>query len=104
MNTTEKGNLARLIARQIGDVTATKCVAYGDSFGKSGEILGILYPEGIPVVDLGRALSIVRIIDKLFRIASQPAAFGENPYRDIAGYAILGAIEWEEENHVDSGT
>ena len=35
-------------------------------------------------------LTIVRIVDKLFRITNQKDAFGESPYRDIAGYGLLG--------------
>ena len=35
-------------------------------------------------------LTIARILDKLFRLANDPTAFDENPYKDIVGYAILG--------------
>ena len=35
-------------------------------------------------------LAITRVIDKLFRIATKKDAFGESPWRDICGYAILG--------------
>lgn len=37
------------------------------------------------------ALCVVRILDKLFRIATDRDALGESPYVDIAGYALLGA-------------
>jgi len=33
--------------------------------------------------------NLLRVIDKLFRIASQKEAFGENPWQDIAGYGLL---------------
>jgi len=36
---------------------------------------------------------MIRIIDKLFRIATQKEAFGESPYRDIAGYGLLGVMK-----------
>lgn len=32
---------------------------------------------------------VVRVVDKLFRIANHKDAFGENPWADIAGYAVL---------------
>jgi sulfate transport system permease protein len=38
-------------------------------------------------------LCIVRIIDKLFRIATAKDAFGESPYGDITGYGLLGLMK-----------
>ena len=35
------------------------------------------------------------MIDKLFRIANKKDAFDENPWRDIAGYALLSTISAE---------
>lgn len=78
-------------AIKIARLVEEKQVAYGDSFGKSGQIMAILYPNGISVMQMDDALVIVRIIDKLFRIANQKDAFGESPYRDICGYGLLGA-------------
>ena len=42
-------------------------------------------------------LAVVRIFDKLFRIATRKDAFGESPFKDIAGYGLLGALNDEEE-------
>ena len=42
-------------------------------------------------------LAITRIVDKLFRIATKKDAFGENPFKDIAGYGILGVANGESE-------
>lgn len=78
------------IAESIGKLVQLKHQAYGDSFSKSKEIINILYPDGIKPENYQDALTIIRIIDKLFRIANKKTAFGESPYRDIAGYAILG--------------
>lgn len=77
----------------IGRLVAEKQAAYGDSFGKSGDVLRILYPNGIQPDQYGDALAVVRIIDKLFRIVNNKDAFGENPYLDLAGYGILGAAK-----------
>ena len=81
------------IGAQIGKLVAEKQAAYGDSFGKSGDVLRILYPNGIKPDQYDDALAVVRIVDKLFRIANSKDAFGESPYRDIAGYGILGAAK-----------
>lgn len=78
------------LGAEIGKLVAEKQTAYGDSFGKSGNVLRILYPNGIQPDQYNDALAVVRIIDKLFRIANNKDVFGESPYKDIAGYAILG--------------
>jgi len=79
------------VAEDIGQLLVEKNKAYGDSFRKSGAFLELLYPNGIAVDQMADALCLVRMIDKMFRIATHKDAFGESPYRDIAGYAILGA-------------
>ncbi len=81
-----------LMGQKIGELVEQKQAAYGDSFGKAGNILRELYPDGIRPEQYDDALCIVRIIDKLFRVATDRDAFGESPYRDIAGYGILGAF------------
>lgn len=85
------------LGQQIGRLVEEKQTAYGDSFGKSGSVLRILYPQGIGPAQIDDALCIVRIVDKLFRIATDRDALGESPYRDIAGYALLGAFRAELE-------
>lgn len=73
----------------VGELVEQKQAAYGDSFGKSGQVMRILYPDGIPPEKLDDALTVVRVLDKLFRIATDRDALGESPWRDIAGYALL---------------
>jgi hypothetical protein len=41
-------------------------------------------------------LAITRIVDKLFRIATKKDALGENPFKDIAGYGILGVFNGDQ--------
>ncbi len=79
----------------IGAMVALKQKAYGDSFGKAGDVLRLLYPGSIKPDQYDDALAVTRIIDKLFRIATNGDAFGESPYRDIAGYGILGTVKGE---------
>jgi hypothetical protein len=76
-------------AADIGALVDRKNAAYGDSFRKSGDIVRTLYPQGIKPEQCDDALVMARIIDKLFRIATQKTAFGEDPWQDIAGYALL---------------
>lgn len=78
-------------ASEIGKVVDLKNKAYGNSFAEAGEFLKILYPNGIPVEAYNDALTLTRIFDKLKRIATNNDPFGEDPFFDIAGYAILGA-------------
>jgi len=77
------------LGESVGALVDEKQRAYGDSFGKSGQVLRILYPDGIRPEQLDDALAITRITDKLFRIATDRDALGESPWRDIAGYALL---------------
>jgi uncharacterized protein YjgD (DUF1641 family) len=81
------------IGLEIGRLVQEKNTAYGSSFAKSHKILQILYPGGIIPEQYKDMLAITRIIDKLFRIATDKKALGENPYSDIAGYGILGVYE-----------
>lgn len=79
------------IGRDIGELVASKQLAYGKSFQKSGECLRQMFPNGIRPDQYDELLAIARILDKLFRIAHDPDAFGENPWKDAGGYCILGA-------------
>jgi len=74
-------------------VTDEKQKAYGDSFGKSREVIRILYPDGISREQYADALAVIRVIDKLFRIATDRDALGESPWQDIAGYALLATVQ-----------
>ena len=78
------------IGTDIGKLVDQKNAAYGSSFEKSEHILKILYPDGINPDQYRNMLAVTRIVDKLFRIATDKDAFGENPFKDIAGYGILG--------------
>jgi hypothetical protein len=80
-------------AEEIGQLVAEKNAAYGSSFAESHKILEALYPNGILPHQYSDALAVIRVIDKLFRIANKKDAFGESPWRDIAGYGILGTVK-----------
>lgn len=88
--------LIKRIARQVGKLTAKKNAAYGDSARVSAEMLKILYPNGIELGQYRDMMLVSRILDKLCRIANRKEAFGESPYRDIAGYGVIGSTMDEE--------
>jgi hypothetical protein len=75
-------------AKRLGALVEQKQAAYGDATGRSGEVFRQLYPNGIKPEEYDDALGVVRVVDKLFRIATDRDAFGESPWDDIAGYAI----------------
>lgn len=77
----------------IGALVDRKNRAYGDSFSRAGEIIKILYPNGIKPEQYSDMLAMIRVIDKLFRIATDNDPFGENAWQDIAGYCILKCSE-----------
>lgn len=78
------------IGQEIGSLVDKKNAAYGSAFERAGEILKVLYPDGIKPEQYTDVLATIRIIDKLFRIANDKSAFNEEPWKDIAGYGILG--------------
>ena len=85
------------LALTIGKLVTEKQIAYGNSFGMAGAVLRILYPNGITLDQYDDVLTVTRIIDKLFRVANLKDYNGENPYTDIAGYGLLGALAKQDE-------
>jgi hypothetical protein len=77
------------IAKEMGELVTQKNAAYGDSFARSGEFLRLLYPKGARPDQYNDLLAFARMFDKFSRIATDEDAFGEDPARDLVGYAIL---------------
>ena len=79
--------------KQIGTVIGTlvdqKNKQYGDSFNQAGDVLEILYPNGVKPEQYKDMLAVVRVVDKLFRVAHGKQG-NEDPWQDIAGYGLLG--------------
>lgn len=86
------------LAKSVGELVQEKQKAYGDSFGKAHRILQELFPNGISPDQYHDVLTLARIIDKLFRIATNKTALGESPWQDIAGYALLALARDKREN------
>ncbi len=83
------------IGTDIGRLVQSKNTAYGSAFKKSEDFMKLLYPDGIQPKDYKNILLLLRIFDKQVRIATDQDAFGESPYKDIAGYGILGVFNKE---------
>jgi hypothetical protein len=97
VNQRQGGNMSDLyedLGLEIGKLVSSKQKQYGNSFGKAQKIIEQLYPDGIKPYQYQDMLCMVRILDKLFRIAQRGPdgqdLGGESPYRDIAGYGLLG--------------
>ena len=78
-----------VLGKAIGALVDVKNSQYGDAFHQTGRILAILYPEGVTPEQYDDMLAVVRILDKLFRIANGKQG-NEDPWQDIAGYGLLG--------------
>lgn len=94
------------LGAEIGALVDQKQRAYGDSFGRAHHVMHELLIDyydpdrqvyEIPKPLMEHMLTIVRILDKLFRVVTHPRGdrLGESPYRDIVGYALL-AVHREE--------
>lgn len=84
------------ISLDLGSLLEEKNKAYGSAFSKSSDVLKILYPNGIDPDQYTDLLLTTRILDKLFRIATDKSAFNEEPWKDIAGYGLLGVYKEQE--------
>jgi hypothetical protein len=89
-------------AKEIGELLSSKNKAYGNSIYVATDVMKILYPNGISPDQIDDALFMVRVIDKMCRISrGNKKAFGENPYKDGAGYFILQWAKSEFEDDVE---
>lgn len=96
MSDTEESEIAQR-AESLGELVMRKQLQYGDSVTRSGEILEILYPDGVRPDQYADVLLTVRVLDKLSRVSQRSQdgidLGGESPWRDIAGYGLLGEIK-----------
>ncbi len=91
----------QVLGMSVGQLVDSKQKQYGRSVQKSGKILETLFPNGIRPHQYDDMLLIVRMLDKLSRLAQRGEdgkdLGGESPYRDLAGYSLLGLHKDEEE-------
>jgi hypothetical protein len=77
------------LAAELSALVAEKNAAYGNSFEVTAKMLRHYFPDGIRPDQYEDALGITRLSDKIMRIATDKDAFGENPWKDIAGYGLV---------------
>jgi hypothetical protein len=82
-------------AEACASLVKEKNEAYGSSWDASGQFLSLLYPDGMKPEQYQDALVLARMFDKMMRVAHDAGAFGESPYKDLMGYALL-AVERAE--------
>lgn len=76
-------------ARQIGRIVDVKNQQYGNSINDTEGFLKLLYPKGIPIEEYRNLGLLVRIWDKLKRIANGNKG-DEDAWADLTGYGLLG--------------
>lgn len=90
----KKANRLRLVGREGVTHTIEKNRKYGDAVRKSIDMLHSLYPDGIQPYQYADLLLLVRVLDKIVRIASytpeRRKKDDESPWADVRGYGILG--------------
>lgn len=88
------------IGQEIGRLVESKQAQYGRSFDVAPAILSHFYPDGVAVEQYSDLLAIVRVLDKLKRVATRHASDTESPWADIVGYGLL-MVAREREGHND---
>lgn len=83
------------IGTELGKLCQQKNDAYGAAAITSGAMLRLLFPNGVHPSRFDDMMLIARMWDKISRIATRKDAFGESPYKDLAGYCIIGAAKDE---------
>lgn len=79
------------VALEIAELVERKQREYGDSFGNSEKIFQVLYPDGVEPEQMKDFLTVVRVVDKLFRIARGNQG-EESAWKDILGYSLLSVV------------
>lgn len=90
--TTKPMSEYEIAALEVGRLVKEKNKAYGSSFLDAAKIMAILYPDGIRPDQYEDATVMVRVIDKLKRVATDNDPYGEDPWEDITGYGLLSRV------------
>lgn len=86
--------------KDLGTLLASKAEGYGPSWKTTAEVLAAFFPNGIPVNAYEDVLLLIRVLDKLARLANnlshnQGDPLGESPWKDLAGYGVIGVAKEE---------
>jgi len=83
-----------VIARDIASMVKEKNRGYGNAFQKVSHILSILFPNGIPTSKYHDVAVLVRVLDKICRIATaNDKDVKKDAWLDITGYGLLRLSE-----------
>ena len=81
------------IASETAEILEIKNRAYGNSFNKTTEFLKLLFPDGVVDDQYCHLMYIIRVLDKIGRIANSsllpPEEGVVDAYKDINGYTTL---------------
>jgi selenophosphate synthase len=78
------------IAKELSDLVISKNKRYGNAYLKVSQILRILFPDGIGEDYYDDVTVIIRILDKICRLSSNPTNEDRiNAFTDISGYGLL---------------
>lgn len=101
-----KVNNYEKIAQEIGKLVEQKQRAYGNSVDVTEELFQVWLKRyqnkdntyTIPSELLSHLLLMVRMVDKINRIVTNPKGdlMGENPYSDLVGYSLIGVGKHNE--------
>lgn len=95
--TNEQGVLYTFEANKIANIVIAKREAYGEnSLEQVDAIIDILYPTGISTKDYPKALTIIRLLDKITRLVTAYDKDKEDAWTDIAGYALRSIVRNKE--------
>jgi len=84
----------RSIACDIVSIVKEKNKEYGSAFQKVSEILNILFPNGIPTSKYHDVAILIRVLDKICRIASaNDKDVKKDAWLDLTGYGLLRLSE-----------
>jgi len=90
MNNIKLGEgLYEQLGARVGAVVDKKNLEYGDSINDTDGFLRVLFPCGIPIRAYKDVGLLVRIFDKMKRVAYGNLG-EENAWKDLVGYALLG--------------
>lgn len=78
---------------------------YGSAFEQINKMLLILFPDGIPPSKFRDATILIRMLDKVCRIANNnPKFFPEDSWDDIGGYALVAKVSHQKDKLTENST
>ena len=82
------------ISCDVVSIVKEKNKEYGSAFQKVSEILTILFPNGIPTNKYHDVAILIRVLDKVCRIASaNDKDVKKDAWLDLTGYGLLRLSE-----------